>query len=202
MAAKKSLTTIANEQVSILEVCRQIQMDIPDEIVFGRSAKVFCPFGDINHPNGNDEAAFRIYPDSNSAWCFVEQKYFSPVGLYAEALEIPWAEAAERLLELVGWREQPATLAEPLVLRTERRPDQASLAEALAHWCARFCRSKELDWNLIQFEPTVMNIYGRCLDLLSRVHSSDDVSSWLRVSKQVMELSITNSAKGARSHES
>lgn len=189
---RPSLLTRANEQVPILHVCGLLKMDVPTDIALGRSARVYCPFGETAHADGGEEPAFRIYPDTNSAWCFAEREYFSPTKLYALHLGIPELEAAGRLLEsvgisAVGYRELTADTPMPVDLRVpDREPDLHSLAEALKMYCARECGKADLDWEMLQFEGPVAEKLSRCLNLLSKVTSSTDAAQWLTVTKQAM----------------
>lgn len=192
-----SLRTKANAEVPILWVCRQIGMEVPDDVSMGRSARVYCPFGSTAHPDGGEEAAFRVYPDTNSAWCFAEREYFSPVKLFATWNGLPETEAARQLLEslgisVAGHRElTPATqVTVDLRVRADP-PDLHSLAEALKMYCARECVKADLDWELLQLDGPVAEKLSQCLNLLNRVSSASDAQQWLSVTKQAMGAVLT-----------
>jgi hypothetical protein len=145
-----SVVSVAREQVSILTVCRLVGMSVPDSFQ-GGSVKVSCPFGWVNHPDGGHESAFRIYPSSNSAWCFVCQEYYDSPKLYAAVRDITREEAAVVLLDEVGYK--PLDLAH-LWEQVSRPPvvlDTSSLAEALKVYCSRLSSR----WEQRQFESGV-----------------------------------------------
>lgn len=175
-----SVIELANTEVSILEVCRQINLEVPDEVLLGRSVKVMCPQGDVTHPDGGIDPAFRIYPDTNTAWCFVCQQLFTPVTLYVAAHGGTREEAAQQLLKVIGF--SITALQDFGRLTVEKQPDSASLAEALKIWCSRICT----DWETRQFDANVSGILNKCLALLTQVRNTEDAAKWLRVSKQVM----------------
>lgn len=144
--------------------------------------KVHCPFGDLYHSDQGIEAAFRIYPGSNSAFCFAGCGYFTPVGLAAMAWDRPKEEVAADLLDRVGYK--PVSLAQAwagLQVR-EEPPDTAMLALALRTYCERVAPG----WAERQFEPGIGAVLDRCLALLPRVKTPDDAEQWLQVTKRVM----------------
>src|SRR6266568_5256393 len=100
---RRSVITIANEQVSILLVCDLIGMSVPSEIS-GRSYKTNCPFGEFYHSDGGAVKAFRIYPDTNSAHCFASCGYFTPVWLASSAWGRRPTEVAVQLLDRIGYK--------------------------------------------------------------------------------------------------
>lgn len=58
---------LANERMSITQACRFIGMHLGDfEIA---SVKTYCPFGELLHEDGGRSKAFRVYPETNSAYC-------------------------------------------------------------------------------------------------------------------------------------
>lgn len=184
MATQAALHTLANERVSILEVCRQIGLEVPDEVVLGRgSLKILCPFGDVFHPDGGSDPSFRIYSDTGTAYCFICQKYYTAVSLYAEVKGVSRNEAARSLLESVGYR---PSLADFSLTVVEKPPDSASLGAALQLYAGRICP----DWEVRQFDPEVSQALLRCLSLLPRVRTSQHVSQWLEVTKKVMRTAL------------
>lgn len=151
-----------------------------------RSRKVRCPFGEIYHSDSGVSPAMRIYPDSNSAYCFSCAAYYTPVGLAARAMDTDRTSAALRLLDHVGYR--PLGLVQQFrqAQQYEPEPDLALLADALKTYCRRI----DLRWETRQFEPAVAGVLTRCLALLDLVRSGDDVEMWLACSKEVMRRTL------------
>jgi hypothetical protein len=179
---ERSVVGIANEKVPITLACRLIGLDLADDIAYGRSLKIHCPFGEIYHVDQGHEAAMRIYPDTNSAFCFAGCGYFSPVWLLAQAWDIDPTQAAVELLERAGIK--PVSLAQAWAEASivDAEPDRTALCEALKMYCRRTVPG----WNALQFQPEVARTLARCLTLLDRVRTEDDAQRWLRVCKQVM----------------
>lgn len=186
--AHSPLVALANEQVSIMEVCRQIGLEVPDEVVLGRaSLKLFCPFGDIEHKDGGYESSFRIYADTNTAYCFSCQKLFTPVFLYSMAKGIRQQESAVQLLELIGYQEPPLDFTKDLFRAIEKPPDCDSLREALQLYCRRISP----DWEVRQFDSKVAFVFSKCLNLLTKVKTESDAILWLDSTKVVMQKYLT-----------
>lgn len=179
-ARGRSLVGVANEQVSILFVASAVGCSVPSEVP-GKSVKVFCPFG-VHHADLGQETAFRIYTESNSAYCFAGCGFYTPVRLYAQAFDLQPQDAAVSLLDLVGYR--PLDLAHlwEKVASREPEPDTSALAEALKVWCG----SQHPGWGERQFEEPVAGVLGSCLALLPKVQTEEDARQWLAVSKRVM----------------
>lgn len=176
-----STIALANEKVSIVVACQLAGVALPDDAGYGRSMKVRCPFGNL-HSDGGKEAALRVYPDTNSAWCFACNCYLTPVKVLAQVRELDWATASALLLEHIGYR--PLSLAEQFQALTEHqsRPDTAQLADALKTYCARVIPG----WETRQFDAEESALLTRCLSLLDRVANDTDAGSWLDTTKQVM----------------
>lgn len=183
---KSNIIETADERVSIALVCRMLGVDLPDDVESGRSRKVHCPFGSLYHSDGGVDPAMRVYPDTNSAYCFSCRSYFTPVGLTAKALDVDRRTAALRLLDRIGHR----SLDPGVVWRTaadfEAPPDRALLAEALKTFCRRVCP----DWATRQFDRAVSVSLTRCLGLLDLVRTDDDVGLWLGRCKKVMRRAL------------
>lgn len=180
---RTNLVEVANEKVSILTVCRLFGVDLNEDIAAGgRTRKVSCPFGEIYHSDGGISPAMRIYPESNSAYCFSCAAYWTPVSLAAKAMDLDRSSAAIRLLDHVGYR--PLGLAEQFQQAVEYapEPDRALLADALKTYCRRI----DSQWLDRQFEPGVAAQLTRCLSLLDLVKSADDVALWLDRCKVAM----------------
>lgn len=182
LRGRRSAVTIANEVVSIIVACNLIGMDLPEDIGLRRSTKLYCPFGPLYHSDQGIDRAFRIYIDTNSAWCFAGCGYFTPVRLVAHAWDLALKTAAVELLDRVGYR--PLTLAEAWSKASQREdpPDTTNLREALQTYCRRICPS----WETVQFTPAVASALSKCLDLLDRVHTEEDAQEWLEGTKALM----------------
>lgn len=179
----KSLIDEANARVPIVKVCRLIGMEVPE----GASGKYRCYFGDFNHSDGGRAASFRIYSDTNSAYCFSCRMAFTPTSLYAQAKEVSRKNAAMALLEEIGWK--PVSQAQhwaSLVSPEEPKPDPSMLALALRTYCARICS----EWDELQLTPEVGGVLSRCLSLLDKVHTSQEAEQWLDVCKTVMKKKL------------
>lgn len=182
---RPNVVAVANEKVPIVTVCRLFGVELPDEIG-GRSGKVRCPFGEIYHSDGGISPAMRIYPDTNSAYCFSCAAHYTPVSLAARAMDCDQRSAALRLLDRIGYR--PMNLAEQWqqASRYQPTPDRALLADALKTYCRRI----DVRWPARQFEPPVAAVLTRCLNLLDLVKSGDDVTLWLQGCKQAMRQAL------------
>src|SRR3954466_13862718 len=100
---KRSTVAVANEVVSIATVCRWLGVQVPDDDSL--RSKLYCPFGEFNHSDGGRDRALRIYPDSNSAYCFACSELFTPVKMYARMTDDGnWRAVAATLLGKVGYR--------------------------------------------------------------------------------------------------
>lgn len=188
-----AVVDLADEHVSILEVCRQIGLGVPDEVLMGRaSVKIYCPQGDVFHSDGGTDPTFRIYSDTNRAFCFKCNKLFTPVSLYSIAKGVSRIEAAQTLLEIIGYRYATVDLhkVNDLLLTADKPIDYACLAETLKLYCGRICP----DWEVRQFDKETSCLLSKCLLLLDKVVTAYDVQNWLDITKQVMSNMLT--AKG------
>lgn len=193
---QRSAVNTANEVVPIAFVCNKIGMAIPDHLVLsGRSMKVQCPFGELYHEDGGRSAAFRIYPDTNSGWCFACSEFYSPVKLYAASTGLEWSVAAEQLLDMVGHRGSSFDARwEAAVAGQQELPSLDALAEALKTFCLRIFP----EWPQRQFEQATAAKLGECLRLLNLVGTDEQAVQWLAVTKQVMELELRGTFDAAQ----
>ena len=190
--AMMTLISQVNEEVSFLAVCRLVGMEVPDGLPAGGSVKVHCPFG-FQHRDHGAEAAFRVYPDSNSGYCFAGCGFFSSVMLAATSWDCSHEEAARRLQDTfevrgldVGWEQAVQPVPPPAV-------DTAALAQALHSYCAR----EIPDWESVQFQPGPSEMLAKCLRLLGKVSSYEDAYKWLDVAKQAMKIKMGEGNGGA-----
>lgn len=180
--SRLSVVSVANEKVPITTACRLCGVPTPD-LSLGRSTKLRCPFGEVYHSDGGVEAAMRVYPDTNHAYCFRCQAAYRPVQMYALANGLSYRDAAVDLLDHIGYK--PATLADlwANAVRREIPPDTTLLAEALKTYCRRVCP----DWDDRQYTGDTAAALTRCLSLLERVSSDQEAHDWLNGCKAFMD---------------
>jgi hypothetical protein len=180
------MVTVANEQVSIVTVCQMLGLELPDDIGEGRSRKVPCPFGEMYHSDFGASPAMRIYPDTNSAYCFSCAVYYTPVSLAARAMDTTAASAAAQLLDRIGYTPDEMASIWQQARDYTPEPDKALMADALKTYCRRITP----DWTRRQFEPVVASTLTRCLAILDLVRTDEDVTLWLTRCKHAMERVI------------
>lgn len=181
---KSNIVAVANEQVPIVTVCRMLGLELPDDVGEGRSRKVPCPFGAIYHSDGGVDPTMRIYPESNSAFCFSCSISYTPVALAAKGMGLNPHAAAARLLDVIGHR--PLDLAGQWSAANSYAPtlDTAMLADALKTYCRRICPA----WSSAQFDAQVAATLTKCLSLLDLVKTPEDVEHWLTRCKAAMAV--------------
>jgi hypothetical protein len=189
MRHRSPLVDLANEHVRILDVCRWVEMRVPDGTP-PRSLKVHCPFGVEAHTDHGSAPAMRVYPDTNQTFCF-SCGYFSPVWLAACVWKVNAVEAAQMLLDRIGY--QPASVETLWALAlAEVVPDTASLGQALQTYCGRV----DSHWSTRQFESLSASMLDRCLSLLSHVRTAEQAQTWLTSSKLIMSRVIGGDGHG------
>lgn len=193
---RKSVIATANEAVSIFLVCDWIGMYVP-EAAAGSSVKVRCPFGEFYHPDQGAEAAFRVYRDSNTAWCFACGQFFTPVSLAAAEWGRDADEVAAELLDRIGHRPVEPALAWQAAVSYVPEIDKDSLGQALKLYAERI----DPGWMDHQFDQQVQGALGKCLALLNAVRSGSDAVKWLSVCKQVMARELEKVGVGGGSTE-
>lgn len=175
----ESIITIANQRVDIERAAALLDIDMPLA-----SAKTYCPFGEIYHADGGQSRALKVYPETNSAYCFAGCGYLNPVKLVA--LDKGWSEheAAEFLLEATGYV-APTPEARWAALVVEDKPsiDQDALAAAFQLRCARLFP----DWDERQFDAKVSKKLAQALSLLPKVTTEEEQEKWLTVATQAMQ---------------
>lgn len=176
-----SIITLANSRMSITEACRKIGTDIGDFSL--GSLKTYCPFGGVFHADGGWSKAFRIYPGSNSAYCFACGAYYTPVTLIARAKDLSDENAAQWILDETNYVPPDYVSRWNALVQAPEEIDRDALATALTVACARLDRT----WEDRQFEDGVAAALRRCLDLLPKVFTAEAARRWLSVSTQYME---------------
>ncbi len=179
MPTPGSLIWTANEKIPIALACSWAGMDVSEG---EGNRKLRCPFGEYAHSDSGSAASFRIYEDTNHAFCFACARYWSPVSLMAEVWDCARAEAADRMCKMAGitppdWKQRWDELHQPMP------PDTASLGEALKRWCARVHGP---GWETEQFESGLADPLAACLGVLSLVTTDEQAAMWLDSSKLIM----------------
>lgn len=179
-----SIIQLANERMSIIDACNELGMDVFDFSV--ASLKVHCPFEQISHPDGGQSKAMRIYPGTNSAWCFACQQYFTPVKLISMDKDISELEAASYILDKTNYVAPDYVSRWEALTAQSKELDTDALAEALKVACKRMSP----DWEERQFEDAVSSKLRRCLGMLPKLKTQEDASKWLAVSKMAMSQTL------------
>lgn len=170
----------ANERVSIYFVCDKAGVEYSS--MYGSNSKLYCPFGAITHMDGGETRAFRIYEETNSAYCFACTQVYDPVGLYCALTDLGRVEGAEALLEEYGWK--PETFEEKWD-RVSATPeyDNSTLPEALEKYCTRL----NDDWPIMQFDEPYRTHFRKCVNLSRSVSSTEEAMKWLDATKAYMK---------------
>jgi hypothetical protein len=85
--------------ISIVQVLRDIGVEVRDEQY---PQQIQCPF----HGGGQElHMSARVYPQSNSWYCFTESKSFTPATTLANAYEVSISQARHMLRERFGTTE-------------------------------------------------------------------------------------------------
>lgn len=179
---RPGVVTVANEKVPITTVLSMLGVEVFD----GSNRKIRCPFGKVYHSDGGIDPAMRVYPETNSCYCFSCTQYFTPVGIASQALDMGLRDTAEMLLDRIGHRPLDPVKAWEQASKYEPAPDTAMLAEALKTYCRRISP----DWPARQFEPEISYLLRRCLGLLDQVKTGKGAVLWLTLCKRVMHRSL------------
>jgi hypothetical protein len=120
--------------------------------------KVYCPFG-MFHRDGGVDRALRVYPQSNTAYCFAGCGFIDPIRLFRLTYDLSPLEAAKRLVETYGEAPQTwdARLSE--ALRPTPTPDLRTTLVAALHNAL----SADPRYGAISLEPYVMKVTRDCL---------------------------------------
>jgi len=144
------------------------------------SPKLQCPYVGLFH---NNPKTLRIYPETNSAWCFSCREYMTPVSLIMAFKGLDESDACQWVKERVGYQPpDPEQVWESLVSEGGLELDTSYLAEALKVACSRMSTS----WREEQFNDEVSRKLSQCLSLLPRVRTEEDADIWLSASKRAM----------------
>lgn len=175
---------LANEKVSIFRVLTELgQRDVPDS---STKIKLWCPFG-TDHEDHGRKRALQVYPDTNTATCLAGCGFYRPVALWAQAKQIEPPQAAQELLDRIGWEEPTLDSRWQNALRASQTyVDTSNLGSALKKYCSRISEA----WEFEQFEEPVSSKLQQCLALLPSVVTEEDAERWLSVTKRAMAQTL------------
>lgn len=181
MPSPESPIKLARELMTINEACIEVGMGDVSGM-----AKTYCPFGSVFHADGGRSRAFKVYPDTNTAYCFACQKVYDPVSLIATDKDITFRAAAELILEMKAYV-SPDYQTRWEALTTEKvEVDTEALQDALRIACSRMVP----DWETRQFEDRVATKLTQCLALARKVKNDEDGRKWLDMTKQAMRQAL------------
>lgn len=181
----QEMVDVANSRVGIVKACQIIGMDAPD---FGAgSVKLYCPFGEMYHTDGGRTRAFKVYPNTNSAWCFACSKFYTPVMLVSQARDVSESDAAEYLLDITGYVAPDSESRWKALMEQTLDFDHAAEREALKLFCARL----DPQWPSRQFEPDIAALLTKCFTPLGKVATQDDLQRWRETTRSVMTKALT-----------
>lgn len=177
-----SIFDLANSRMSIVTACTLAGVETDEHY----TGKLFCPFGEIFHPDGGTSKAFRIYPGDNSAWCFAGCGYFTPVRMVAKVKDFTDAEAAQWILDQTDYVPPDYESQWAALMAAPSPVDTDGLSGALMVSCAR----ADPTWEDRQFDPDIAAALRRCLEMLPKVTTPDDATRWLSVTKKFMHRAL------------
>lgn len=178
---------LANELMTIFEACEEVGMGN-----ISGMAKTYCPFGQVFHTDGGRTRAFKVYPESNSAYCFACPKRYDPVSLIATEKDISYRAAAEWILEKKAYVSPDYQTRWDALTQETVLVDHEALQDALKIACTRMVP----DWAARQFEPRVANKLTQCLSIARKVGTEEDGRKWLDMSKQAMRQALNVAPEG------
>lgn len=185
--SRRELVAKANEVVSIYLVCDKVGVEYATYM--GDRAKLYCPFGAITHMDGGESRAFRIYEDTNSSYCFACSQYYTPVRLYSDYTDLSEEDAAEELLNEVGWKDETFEEKWESLTVPEGAYDPSYLPEALHTYCARL----DPDWVVTQMSEPHRSAITLCVRASRAVTSAKQADQWLVAAKEKMRKVIHDS---------
>jgi hypothetical protein len=144
----------------------------------GRPYKAFCPSGSSYHSDGGLQAALRVYPDTNTGYCFLCSWFVTPVKLVAVAKDITEPEALALLLDKFSPGDEPQAATETDALGL------SDLRSALVLYHQSLLARQGMS---LTEDPTGSSeVLAQALSLLSLVKTQDDAVKWLSVGKQAV----------------
>lgn len=179
---------IANDRMGIMDAAKLVGMDVSSGDF--QVAKHYCPFGTVFHLDGGASRAFKFYLETNSAWCFACSIYFTPTKLIALDRDLTEAEAAEVILEEIGYVEPTVEARWDAATAVKDIVDTDYLAEALKVYCARI----DPNWESRQFDENVSKVLQACLELSPMANTTKLADEWLSTTKTVMSRVLIGEA--------
>jgi len=177
---------IAN-RIPIHRILRDLwQSDVPMGLGH-RSWKTYCPLG-WEHPDGGVDKGFRVYEQTNNAYCFVMHGSMTPVRLAQMCWGGKPRNVARKLMEQYGlgrryWKERYEEILQEYESRDSATQSAAYLVEAL-----HTALSNIPGYIQIQYKPGVVSemeneLLG--LDSLMGQHPSDEqIRVWYQNARQ------------------
>jgi hypothetical protein len=168
-----------NQSRRLVELANTVTLDVifrdflNEEIPWGdfRSHKLHCPVG-FEHRDGGVDRAMRIYPSTNSAFCFAMHHYLNPVKVVSLTHDDSTVRAALRICrryDLIKPQDYKSRYYELAAQRSVVKPvDPATLVEALHVSLSRHPR-----YDVLQYDPLVISAFDRQLELLDTVDLTD-----------------------------
>lgn len=172
---------LARELMTINEACIEVGMGDVSGM-----AKTYCPFGSVFHSDGGRSRAFKVYPETNTAYCFACQKVYDPVSLIANDRDITFRAAAELILEMKAYVAPDYETRWDAITKQAATVDVEALQDALKIACSRMVP----DWATRQFEDRVAAKLAQCLALARKVKTDDDGRKWLDMTKEAMRRTL------------
>lgn len=183
MRKQAPVVILANKVVSILDALKLVGVYVSKSDIY---TKMHCPFGSVSHSDGGVQRTFQIY-DDNRAYCYNCVRVYDPVSLAQAAWDLPQKQAAAELLHQSGYK--PPTTNQrwtEIEQSVAVKPDKASLGQALKLYCSTI----DENWEERQFDKDIADKLNKCLSLLERVHTDDDVIEWLAGTKWAMAAAL------------
>ncbi|WNN95036.1 DNA primase [Microbacterium phage Magritte] len=177
----ESPVKLAKELMTISEACIEVGMGDVSNL-----AKTYCPFGQVFHTDGGRSRAFKVYTETNTAYCFACQKVYDPVSLIATDRDITYRAAAELILEMKAYVSPDYQTRWDALTQETVEVDTEALQDALKIACSRMVP----DWATRQFEDRIATKLAQCLGLARKVKNDEDGRKWLDMTKQAMRQAL------------
>lgn len=149
--------------------------------------KTQCPIG-YEHSDGGSANALRVYPSSNSSWCFSHSQRFGPIELAELYFNLPRVQAARSLLQHYGISLHPPTTDQRWATLQEsrvHRPDTGVLRELFLK------KARSLPgYDTHQYDPEVTAVVSKILRSAEDMGfdpTEEDVEKWLQTSEKIMK---------------
>lgn len=182
----ESAIEIANRLVPLWKVLQLTSVHVPD-FSHGKSVKARCPYADMYHLTEDASKSMRVYPESNTGYCYMGCGVLTPVSVHARINGISYKAAAFRLLDLVGHKLKTLDEKWNDAVRSEPVFNREGYRDALVEYC-RFLSGS--DWTLMQYEERITSRMSSAFLVLDKASSDEDAYRWLEAAKSVMKQAI------------